>query len=184
MPGFQTVQMSGEIEPLITFVSSQRKAHTNSTSTFNFQSGDCNLSFSEQEMNPTVRRSRPNSTCEMRSHTREQSPSPARHIRDDNQTQAYSTVRRTSSPFRKPVNVEIGLHSRRPPLPRTYQRWQSDTSLFHRKEDQQSIQKTSKRRNWTSQQETTPTTDTSDTWQTTLTSPSRFRGTWDDKYMP
>ena len=121
MPGFQTVQMSGEIEPLITFVSSQRKAHTNSTSTFNFQSGDCNLSFSEQEMNPTVRRSRPNSTCEMRSHTREQSPSPARHIRDDNQAQAYSTVRRTSSPFRKPVNGEIGLHSRRPPLPRTHQ---------------------------------------------------------------
>ena len=114
--------MSGEIEPLITFVSSQRKAHTNSTSTFNFQSGDCNLSFSEQEMNPTVRRSRPNSTCEMRSHTREQSPSPARHIRDDNQAQVYSTLRRTSSPFRKPVNAKIGLHRRRPPLPQILDR--------------------------------------------------------------
>ena len=71
-------------------------------------------------MNPTVRRSRPNSMCEMRSDTREQSPSPARHIRDDNQMQAYSTIRRTSSPFRKPV-IEIGLNSRRPPLPWTHQ---------------------------------------------------------------
>ena len=72
-------------------------------------------------MNPTVRRSRPNSTCEMRSPSREQSPSPARHIRYDNQAQAYSTIRRTSSPFRKPVNVEIGLPSRRPPLPQKQQ---------------------------------------------------------------
>ena len=55
---------------------------------------------------------------------REQSSSPARHFRDDNQT--FSTVRRTHSPFRKPVVNENDqpkgyTTTRRPPFPRKYQ---------------------------------------------------------------
>ena len=75
---------------------------------------------------PSVRRSRPNSTCEMYGRVREQSQSPARHFRDDNQT--FSTIRRTHSPFRKPAVNENDHHkgsttstARRPPLPRKYQ---------------------------------------------------------------
>ena len=75
---------------------------------------------------PSVRRSRPNSTCEMYGSVREQSSSPARHFRDDNQT--FSTIRRTQSPFRKPVvngndqpKGSTLLTNRRPPLPRKYQ---------------------------------------------------------------
>ena len=75
---------------------------------------------------PSVRRSRPNSTCEIYGRVREQSSSPARHFRDDNQT--FSTIRRTHSPFRKPVVNENYQHkgstmltTRRPPLPRKYQ---------------------------------------------------------------
>ena len=75
---------------------------------------------------PSVRRSRPNSTCEMYGRAREQSPSPARYFREDNQT--FSTIRRTHSPFRKPVVNEndqpkgfTTSTTRRPPLPRKYQ---------------------------------------------------------------
>ena len=57
---------------------------------------------------------------------REQSCSPSRHIRDDNQT--FSTIRRTQSPLRKPAVVENIVDkgskmsmARRPPLPRKYQ---------------------------------------------------------------
>ena len=78
------------------------------------------------DQSPSVRRSRPNSTCEMYGRVREQSPSPARHFRDDNQT--FSTIRMTHSPFRKPVVNEIDQPNgssvstaRRPPLPRKYQ---------------------------------------------------------------
>ena len=45
-------------------------------------------------MNPTVSRSRPSSTCEMRSHTWEQSPSPARHNSDDNQAHVQRKIRK------------------------------------------------------------------------------------------
>jgi len=72
---------------------------------------------------PSARRSRPSSTCELYSRTREQSSSPARQFRDDNQT--FSTIRRTHSPFRKPSGNESsqpkGSTARRPPLPRKHQ---------------------------------------------------------------
>jgi hypothetical protein len=61
----------------------------------------------------------------MYSRVREQSSSPVRHIRNENQS--YSTIRRAHSPFRKP-GVEEKLpdkgsttsQARRPPLPRKY----------------------------------------------------------------
>ena len=72
----------------------------------------------------SVRRSRPSSTCgEMNGRIREQSPSPARHVKDDNQ--AFSTIRRSHSPARKPVLNDTSCSNkataRRPPLPRKYQ---------------------------------------------------------------
>ena len=73
-----------------------------------------------------VRSSRPNSTCEMYGRVREQSSSPARHFRDENQI--FSTIRQTHSPFRKPMVNEndqpkefTTSTTRRPPLPRKYQ---------------------------------------------------------------
>jgi hypothetical protein len=85
---------------------------------FKFQNGSQDPAWIMADQPPSVRRSRPNSTCEMYGRVREQSPS----LRDDIQT--FSTIRRTHSPYRKPVDQPKGsamLNTRRPPLPRKYQ---------------------------------------------------------------
>eukprot|EP00090_Calanus_glacialis_P012962 TRINITY_DN21598_c0_g1_i2.p1 TRINITY_DN21598_c0_g1~~TRINITY_DN21598_c0_g1_i2.p1 ORF type:complete len:530 (+),score=123.61 TRINITY_DN21598_c0_g1_i2:49-1590(+) len=99
---------------------------TNFNSSFYSKNDSQDLACNMSDQPPSVRRSRPNSTCEMYGRVREQSSSPARHFRDDNQT--FSTIRRTHSPFRKPVVNENDQTkgstistARRPPLPRKYQ---------------------------------------------------------------
>jgi len=83
------------------------------------------LSSSHPTQSPFIRKSRPNSTCEMYSRGREPSSSPSVLARDDNQT--YSTIRRAHSPFRMPTGHESAFDhrsavsaARRPPLQRKH----------------------------------------------------------------
>ena len=90
------------------------------------QDENTDLSSTSLDQSTAIRRSRPNSTCEMYSRFRDQSSSPTRQFRDDHQT--FSTIRRTHSPFRRPSVTETVPDkgptlsmARRPPLPRKYQ---------------------------------------------------------------